>query len=181
MVSWNTPSEQVWKPIFLYTKRVFFGSQLIRINSRDFFLVDFVVPWRTTWSWGRRHRTRTTLRSKNLWPVSAENHHQRRLQDLLALDQKATAHHPNRGGVGKDAKVMQDKNVNVICIAYRMMVYVWEAVGCSTCPHQRMSKIAHTSPRWPPIHFPKLFENKTCCSCRRSCHTWRSPSQNFVF
>jgi len=41
----------------------------------DFFLVDFVVPWRTRRSWRRRHRTRTTLRGKNLWPVSFENYH----------------------------------------------------------------------------------------------------------
>jgi len=37
-----------------------------------------VVPWRTRTrrSWRRRHRTRTTLEVKNLWPVSVENHYQ---------------------------------------------------------------------------------------------------------
>jgi len=44
--------------------------------SWDFFLVDFVVPWRTRRSWRRRHRTRTTLWGNNQRPVSVENYHQ---------------------------------------------------------------------------------------------------------
>jgi len=42
-------------------------------NSWDFFLLDFVVSWRTWRSWRRWHHIRTTLRGKNLWPVSVEN------------------------------------------------------------------------------------------------------------
>jgi len=58
-------------------KLTFLDSGDLR-DSWDFFLVDFVVPWRNrrSWTWRRQHRTRTTLIGKNLWPVSVGNHHQ---------------------------------------------------------------------------------------------------------
>jgi len=43
--------------------RKFFPDRYYRVVffPSDFFLVDFVVPWRTRRSWTRLHRTRTTL------------------------------------------------------------------------------------------------------------------------
>jgi len=54
-------------------------TQRVIVTVENIWLLEtyfFVVPWRTRRSWRRRHCTRTTLRGKNLWPVSGENHHQ---------------------------------------------------------------------------------------------------------
>jgi len=61
--------------------------------GQSFFLVDFVVPWRTRRSWRRRYRTRKTLWGKNLClPLKTITTSKCvpivrcRLQDLLAVD-----------------------------------------------------------------------------------------------
>jgi len=50
-------------PFLLRTIIFFEKIRVILLPSWDFFLVDFLVPWRTRRSWRRRHRTRTKLSS----------------------------------------------------------------------------------------------------------------------
>jgi len=66
----------IWNIGLVYLKNITIFKEHSTLVYWVFFLVDFEVPWRTKRSWRRSHRTRTTLRSKNLW---------RRLQDLVGF------------------------------------------------------------------------------------------------